>query len=91
MKDIKRIIDGIDTIRPQVLVEAAIVEVSVSQSGSLGVDWIAGAVNPNNRGAIGLNQNIPGAPLTTIAGAIIGGEHVHIRNHEHNRRHVSQH
>ncbi len=73
LKDIKRIIDGIDTIRPQVLVEAAIVEVSVQETGSLGVDWIAGAVSPNNRGAIGLNQNIQGTPLVSLPGAILAG------------------
>jgi general secretion pathway protein D len=73
LKDIKRIIEGIDTIRPQVLVEAAIIEVSVAKSGSLGVDWIAGAVSDNNRGAIGANFNIAGNPMTSIGGAVIGG------------------
>jgi general secretion pathway protein D len=73
LKEIKRIIEGIDTIRPQVLVEAAIMEVSVAKAGSLGVDWIAGAVSDNNRGAVGANLNIAGNPLTSIGGAVIGG------------------
>ena len=72
MKDIKRIIEGIDTIRPQVLVEAAIIEVSVTKTGSLGVDWIAGALSDSGRGAIGANLN-PASPLVSLGGAIIGG------------------
>ncbi len=72
MKDIKRIIEGIDTVRPQVLVEAAIIEVSVTKTGSLGVDWIAGALSDSGRGAIGANLN-PASPLVSIGGAIIGG------------------
>ncbi|HME44614.1 MAG TPA: secretin N-terminal domain-containing protein [Syntrophorhabdales bacterium] len=73
LKEIKRIIDGIDTVRPQVLVEAAIIEVSVNKAGSLGVDWIAGAVSQSNRGAIGASFNLPSNPLVSIGGAIIGG------------------
>jgi general secretion pathway protein D len=76
MKDIKRIIEGVDTIRPQVLVEAAIVEVSTNKSGSLGVDWITGYLSDNNRGAVGANLNLTGSPLTAIGGAIIGGGNV---------------
>ena len=72
LKDIKRIIEGIDTLRPQVLVEAAIVEVTANKAGSLGVDWIAGALSDNGRGAIGANLN-PASPLVSIGGAIIGG------------------
>ena len=72
LKDIKRIIEGIDTIRPQVLVEAAIVEVSVNKAGSLGVDWIAGTLSASGRGAIGAQLN-PSSPLVSIGGALIGG------------------
>ncbi len=72
LKDIKRIIEGIDSVRPQVLVEAAIVEVSVNKAGSLGVDWIAGAVSDGGRGAIGGNLN-PSSPLVSIGGPSSGG------------------
>ena len=72
LKDIKRIIEGIDTVRPQVLVEAAIVEVTVNKAGSLGVDWIAGALSASGRGAIGAQLN-PSSPLVSIGGALIGG------------------
>ncbi len=73
LKEIKRIIEGIDSLRPQVLVEAAIVEVSLNKTGSLGVDWVAGALSQNDKGAIGGVFN-PGAPIATLAGAIVKQE-----------------
>jgi general secretion pathway protein D len=73
MKDIKRIIVGIDTVRPQVLVEAAIIEVSLTKAGSLGVDWVTGFLSDNGRGAIGGVFN-PGAPIAGLAGAIAKGD-----------------
>jgi general secretion pathway protein D len=72
MKDIKRIIEGIDTIRPQVLVEAAIIEVSLIKTGSLGVDWVTGVLSDNGRGAVGGIFN-PGAPIAAIAGSLAQG------------------
>ena len=42
MKEIRRIVEEIDTYRPQVLVEAAIVELSVSNSQTIGVEWRTG-------------------------------------------------
>ncbi len=42
MKEIRRIIEEIDTYRPQVLVEAAIVELTLTKTQSLGVEWLTG-------------------------------------------------
>lgn len=69
LKEIKRIVEGIDTIRPQVLVEAAIIEVSLTKGSSIGVDWIAGGTTDSGKGAIGGVFN-PGAPIVGLAGAI---------------------
>ncbi|MEO0264503.1 MAG: secretin N-terminal domain-containing protein [candidate division WOR-3 bacterium] len=51
MKEIERIIQEIDTYRPQVLVEAAIVEVSTTKGLELGVEWLGG-VRADGKGAI---------------------------------------
>jgi len=42
MKEIRRIVEEIDTYRPQVLVEAAIVELTLNKSQTLGVEWLTG-------------------------------------------------
>jgi general secretion pathway protein D len=42
MKEIRRIVEEIDTFRPQVLVEAAIVELSLDKTETLGVEWLTG-------------------------------------------------
>ncbi|MGD0486647.1 MAG: secretin N-terminal domain-containing protein [Syntrophorhabdales bacterium] len=42
MKEIRRIVDEIDTFRPQVLVEAAIIELSLVKTQTLGVEWLVG-------------------------------------------------
>jgi general secretion pathway protein D len=75
LKDIKRIIEDIDTLRPQVLVEAAIMEVSLSKGASLGVEWIGGAKFPgsSNTGVIGGNIN-PSSALLGLTGAIASGD-----------------
>ncbi|OPY73842.1 MAG: Type II secretion system protein D precursor [Syntrophorhabdus sp. PtaU1.Bin002] len=55
MREIERIIIELDTLRPQVLVEAAIIEVTTSRGEEFGVEWIAGVTggSDNTRGAIG--------------------------------------
>jgi general secretion pathway protein D len=40
MKEIRRIVEEIDTFRPQVLVEAAIVELTLGKTQTLGVEWL---------------------------------------------------
>ncbi|MGD0662139.1 MAG: secretin N-terminal domain-containing protein [Syntrophorhabdales bacterium] len=42
MKEIMRIVGEIDTYRPQVLVEAAIVEMTLTKTQTLGVEWLTG-------------------------------------------------
>jgi general secretion pathway protein D len=63
MKEIRRIVDEIDTFRPQVLVEAAIVELTLSRTQSLGVEWLTG-------GSVGGNRII-GGNLNTTSGGIL--------------------
>jgi general secretion pathway protein D len=72
MKDIRRIIEEIDTLRPQVLVEAAIMEVSLTKGASLGVEWVAGGTS-GNTAIIGGVLNPSGA-LAATAAAIVGGD-----------------
>ena len=42
MKEIIRIVGEMDTYRPQVLVEAAIVEMTLTKTQTLGVEWLTG-------------------------------------------------
>ena len=42
MKEIMRIVGEMDTYRPQVLVEAAIVEMTLTKTQTLGVEWLTG-------------------------------------------------
>jgi general secretion pathway protein D len=72
MKDIRRIIEEIDTLRPQVLVEAAIMEVSLTKGASLGVEWVAGTTS-GDTAIIGGVINPSGA-LAATAAAIVGGD-----------------
>ena len=53
MKEIERIIADIDTFRPQVLVEAAIVEVSTTKGLELGVEWLGGVRSGTDGLAVG--------------------------------------
>jgi general secretion pathway protein D len=69
MKEVERIVGEIDVLRPQVLVEAAIIEVTASRGLDIGVEWLVGTQFTRDTGAAGgfLQQ---GGPLTTIAGGI---------------------
>lgn len=49
MKEIRRIIEEIDTFRPQVLVEAAIVELTLGKTQTLGVEWLMGGSKDGTR------------------------------------------
>lgn len=73
MQDIRRIIEEIDTLRPQVLVEAAIMEVSLTKGASLGVEWVAGTSTGNDTAIIGGVIN-PTGGLAATAAAIVGGD-----------------
>ncbi|MCX8021928.1 MAG: hypothetical protein N2745_04060 [Syntrophorhabdaceae bacterium] len=70
MKEIERILGEIDTLRPQVLVEAAIIEVSTSKGQQFGVEWLLGTRwSDSGQGAAGGNL-VQGGPLVTVAGGI---------------------
>jgi general secretion pathway protein D len=73
MRDIERIIREIDTLRPQVLVEAAIIEVSTTRGDEFGVEWLAGATTSDGKGAVGGFVQ-KGGPLTSVGAAIASGE-----------------
>jgi len=62
MKEIRRIVDEIDTFRPQVLVEAAIIELSLTKTQTLGVEWLVGGANS---GAKIIGGNIISTDATT--------------------------
>ena len=73
MKEIERIIGEIDTLRPQVLVEAAIIEVSTKKGQELGVEWLTNAREGGVTGGfvqsdgslLGLESAIIGAATAT--------------------------
>jgi general secretion pathway protein D len=69
MKEIERIVSEIDTLRPQVLVEAAIIEVTNTKGQEFGVEWLLGTQFTKTTGAAGgfVQQ---GGPLSTVAGGI---------------------
>ena len=57
MKALNTVIDGLDVRRPQVLVEAIIVEVTAQTAASLGVNWVVDA-SPNNVGVGGFTAPV---------------------------------
>ena len=73
MREIKRIIQDIDTFRPQVLVETAIVEVSVNKAATLGVEWLTGIKTGSNAGIVGGVLASPSS-LAGVAGAMLSGD-----------------
>ena len=73
MKEIRRIVDEIDTFRPQVLVEAAIIEMSVSKTQTLGVEWLVGGAYQGNKvvgGNIISTDATTGGALVPLAAGI---------------------
>jgi general secretion pathway protein D len=71
MKEIRRIIAEIDSFRPQVVVEAAIIEVSMTKGDELGIEWLTG-------GSVNSNQILGGfvsssGSLLPFASAIASG------------------
>ncbi len=67
LKEIERIIADIDTLRPQVLVEAAIVEVSTSKGRTLGVEWLGGVSTGGTTGIAGGFTRTDGSLLGVTA------------------------
>ena len=76
MLEIERIIRELDTLRPQVLVEAAIIEISTAKGEEFGVEWF-GAVKTNDdpaRGAVGGFQRQGEGGLLSLGSALIAKE-----------------
>jgi general secretion pathway protein D len=73
MLEIERIIREIDTLRPQVLVEAAIVEISTAKGEEFGVEWF-GAVKTSNdptRGVVGGFQRQGEGGILSLGSALL--------------------
>jgi general secretion pathway protein D len=71
---IRKVIDLLDIARPQVLVEALIMEVTVSDSKELGVNWILDIVGGSTRiGISNLTDAATSAAAAAASGGIIGG------------------
>ena len=70
MRQLNDVIDRLDIRRPQVLVEAIIVEISGNKEADLGVNWLLDG-NGNNVGAGGFVSAIGGTSIADIAGAAV--------------------
>ncbi len=73
MKEIRRIVEEIDTFRPQVLVEAAIIEMSLNKTQTLGVEWLVGGSDSGNKivgGNIISTDPATGGALVPLAAGI---------------------
>jgi general secretion pathway protein D len=70
MAEIEKIIAGIDTLRPQVLVEAAIVEISLSKGEEFGVEWLTGGASSGGRGAVGGFVQSDGSLIPVMTGIL---------------------
>jgi len=73
MRSLMSIIDKLDIRRPQVLVEAIIVEVSADKTANLGVNWAIDGSNESNAPVGGFIQDIAGADIVDVATAINAG------------------
>ena len=73
MKEIRRIIEEIDTFKPQVLVEAAIIEMTLGKSETLGVEWLTGGSVAGNKilgGNIVSTQSAAGGALVPLGAGL---------------------
>lgn len=68
MKEIERIVGEIDTLRPQVLVEAAIIEVTTAKGEELGVEWLGGIGLGGDKAIVGGVTQKGGNLISTAAG-----------------------
>jgi general secretion pathway protein D len=71
---IKEVIDQLDVMRPQVLVETLIAEVSLNLTRNLGIQWLAANPNGQDHGFAGVNQNTRDQTLAAnVAAALAAG------------------
>jgi general secretion pathway protein D len=72
MRALKNIVDKIDIRRPQVLVEAVIVEITADKASELGVTWAIDGSQDNN--AVGVTNFPDAGPGVVQLGAALSGE-----------------
>lgn len=71
MRSIMSVVDKLDIRRPQVLVEAILVDISTNRLAELGVNWAVGNTDSDSTVPIGtFNQSVGGASIGSIAAAI---------------------
>jgi general secretion pathway protein D len=71
MRSIMTVVDKLDIRRPQVLIEAILVEVSTNKAAELGVNWAVGNTDSDSTVPIGtFNQSVGNASIGSIAAAI---------------------
>jgi general secretion pathway protein D len=71
MRSLMSVIDKLDIRRPQVLIEAILVEISTNKAAELGVNWAIGDTSSDSTVPIGtFNQPVGGASIGSIAAAI---------------------
>lgn len=71
-KNLRMIIEMLDVRRAQVMIEAMIADISATQSGTLGVQWLAGA-GSNNGGVLAVaNYGQNGNQLSGLASSFAG-------------------
>jgi len=68
IQSVNRIIDKLDIRRLQVLIESLIVEVTGSDSESLGIEWLSGKTFSNNRYSVVGGQNY--GTVSSLGGAV---------------------
>ncbi|AEG94654.1 type II secretion system secretin GspD [Ramlibacter tataouinensis] len=75
-RQLRAVIDRLDSRRAQVYVESLIAEVNADKAAEFGVQWqnLIGNINNNIVGAIGTNFTIAGANIINLAAGIAGGE-----------------
>lgn len=71
MEELRNIIRQLDVRRAQVLIEAAIIEVSADKARNLGVQWAAGDLD---KGVGGTNFSNAGLSVNSILSAVIGSQ-----------------
>ncbi len=71
MRSIMSVVDKLDIRRPQVLIEAILVEISTTKASELGVNWAIGNTDSDSTVPIGTwNQPVGNASIGSIAAAI---------------------
>ena len=77
IREIRRIVDEIDTYKPQVLVEAAIIELSLQKTQTLGVEWVVGGAANGSKiigGNIISTSAATGGALVPLAAGIAANQ-----------------